>query len=338
MSTVPFYQVSKTAQRALEEFSNEFASALVLGEINPWAAKYGLVRNTQALSTTFPLPLGAAGFEELKDDIKYRHLYARFMNMKTKLWSDGLEEFAHIIEQDPFFDWAGHPARIANAWARQPNIVVAAMLAQGAFAGPVLSLYDDPDEGTAGTRRLFATDHPADVIGISANVNDNIMTCTTAELLNGSAFEAIDTRFGNFKGPDGNLLGLSLKSCLVPHTRKWTFKKALEPDTLVNAITNVGAQQGTANVVAAVSDKNIYSYVSYDVADELQSQNYFYAFGSKPDIYPWVVQTGGAPTELRHDKTSAKYLETFKIAIGYVGQLNSAGAMPQNVIRVEITV
>lgn len=333
----PYFQVSRDAARALEDFSDDFKSALVLGDVINWAEQCGFVRTSDALSTTFPIPLDAAGYKELKGDIKFRTLYNRSLRMKTKEWSDGVEAPAIEIEAPDFSDWAGAPANMAREWLRLPNEIVAAMLATSSFNGPLLSLYDDPDTDTKGTRRLFAADHPFNLLDSSVGTFDNRLSTTVAEILDGTFFEELENYFRSLKGPNGKMLGLSALNgkFLVPSTRSVTFKRALEKDTLVKAVLN---QAGDENV-AAVLDQNMYkNAMSHVVGDELTSQDYFYAFAAgRPGMYPYVIQKSGAPEEIMHDKSSEMYKRSRKLGVAYVGRMNAAAALPHPIARVQIT-
>lgn len=338
----PNLQISRDASRALEEFSDEFRDALTIDEgFELWAAAGGLVRTTSALKTTFPLPLDAAGYHEFKGDHKFRSLYSRSMSMTTKVWQDGVAEFAHVIEAPDFSDWAGQPGKMAIEWKRKPNELVAALLAESTLAGPLLSLYNDPDTGTAGTRRLFAADHPYNILKPSLGSFDNRLSVSAADIASGAAWDEITDHFRGIKGPNGKPLGLKFTGgyCLVPATRETLFKNALEFDTLIRNVTNAGAINGSANVVAAVNQNNRYKGTfGYTVADELADQDTFYAFASaKSGLFPWVVQQESSPEEFMWDKSSERYKNTLKVAISYVGKLNAAAAMPHGIARVTIT-
>ncbi len=333
----PYLQVSRDAARALEEFSDEFRTALVLGEITPWASELGLVRTTSALKTTFPLPIDAAGYKEFKGDMKYRTLYHRSMSMISKLWQDGVEEFARVIEAPDFVDWAGAPANMALEWMRQPNELVADLLAESSLAGPLLNFYDDPDTKVAGTRRLFASDHPFNVFKTSLGTFDNRLSVSVAEIESGAAFDEIEAHFRGIMGPNGKPMGLRLTGgkLLVPATRSMLFKNNLEQDTLVRAVLNAAG----SDVVAATTKSNTWkSTIGYTVADELADQDHFYAFAAgRPGLLPWVVQTAGSPEEFLNDKSSQRYRDTLKVSISYVGEMNAACALPHGIVRVQIT-
>ncbi len=340
--TTPYFQVSRTAARALEEFSDEFREALTIDAGFPlWAANFGLVRNTDALKTTFPIPVSAAGYNEFRGDMKYRGLYARSLSMIGRDWQDGVEELAKVIEAPDFIDWAGEPARMAIEWNRLPNQVVADMLALSSLSGPLLDFYRDPDTNTASTRRLFATDHPYNVLDTSLGSFDNTMTTTHAAIASGAFFDACDLRFSQVMGPNGKPMGLRFiegGTCLVPATLANEFKNVLKFDTLVRAVDNVGKPGATASVVAAVTQNNVYKgTLSYQRADELANQSYFYAIAAgKPGCFPWVVQRG-TTEEIIHDKNSEKYKNTRKISFAAIGQLEAAACLPHRIIRVQVT-
>jgi hypothetical protein len=335
---VPNLQVSKDASRALEEFSDEFSSALALGpDFDKWAEILGFVRTTDALKTTFPIPLDAAGYKELKGDIKFRSLYHRSLSMTSKEWYDGVEEKARVIEAPDFIDWAGAPARMALEWMRQPNTLVADMLALSSLNGPLLDFYRDADSDTASTRRLFAADHPYNVLNESLGTFQNFTTTTVAAIRDGSFFSSVNSHFRAIKGPNGKPLGLRFGgggTLLLPATREELFKDVLSQDTLINALRNVA---GTENV-AAVQKSNVYKGTKYIVADELASQDYFYCFATgKPGLHPWVVQQGSAPEEIVHDKSSELYKRSLKVGVAYIGQMAVAACLPHPVLRVQIT-
>ena len=337
-SAVPDLQVSRGASRKLEEFSDEFRAALVLGDVEMWAEALGLVRTTNALKSTFPLPLDAAGYKELKGDIKFRSLYSRSMSMTTKEWSDGVSEKARVIAAPDFIDWAGAPANMAREWLRLPNEIVADTLAISSYDGPLLDFYRDEDSKTASTRRLFATDHPYNVLRPTLGVFNNTTTTTVAQILDGTLYETLSEYFRSIKGPNGKPLGLRFTSgkILARGEREQTLKKSLEQERLVRAVQNVA---GTENVGGAAVD-NLWkgSAISYLIADELNSADYMYAFADgRPGLYPWVVQTEGAPEEIIHDESSEMYKSSRKLGIAYVGAMNAAAALPHGIVRIQIT-
>lgn len=332
----PYFQVSRDAARALEEFSEEFRSALVLGEVTPWASDLGLVRNTEALKTTFPLPIDAAGYREFKGDPRYRTLYHRSMSMVSRLWQDGVEEFIRVIEAPDFVDWAGAPANMAREWMRQPNLLVADLLAESSGDGPLLNFYDDPDTKVAGTRRLFAGDHPFNVFNTGLGDFDNRLTTTEAEIESGAFFDDANAYFRSIKGPNGKPLGLRLSGgkILAHADRENLFKNNLEQDTLVRAVLNVAE----TDIVAATTKANLWKgTIGYTIADELGDPDVFYILAAgRPGLYPWAVQMG-SPQETIFDASSERAKMTLKVSVSYVGQMNAMAAMPHGIARVTIT-
>lgn len=341
--TTPYLQVSRDAARALEEFSDEFRSALALAEDFPlWATAYGRFRSSNALKSTWPIPVDAAGYKEFNGDMKYRTLYARSASMIMKPWQDGVEEFASVIEAPDFLDWSGAPARMATEWRRLPNIMVADMLATSSLDGPLLDFYRDADSNTASTRRLFAADHPFNIFKTSLGDFDNRLTTTEADILSGAFFDDAQDHFAQIMGPNGRPLGLKMIGgrCLVPHTRANLFRRALTFDTIVQSVNAAGAINPGSGAVAAVTQNNINKgSVSYDIAEELEDQDHFYIFGAgaDPGNVPWVVQQESSPEEIVNDKTSQRYRDTGKVSVGSRGQANVAALLPHRIARVEIT-
>jgi hypothetical protein len=337
----PNNQVSRDAALALTEFSDEFKDALALSTYEPWAADLGLMRTTNALRTTFPIPLDAVGYKELKGDIKFRSLYKRSLTMTGKEWFDGVEAKAVEVEAPEFVDWAGQPAKMADEWQRQPNVIVASLLALSSYNGPLLGLYADTDTGEVSTRRLFAADHPYNVLKPSLGTFDNRLTCTLSQIASGEIFDRLELHFSGILNPSGTQsLGLSLDGgkLLIPNVRRQVFKRALTDDTLVRAVSNAGAVDATSGVVAAVTQGNMYKGLAYTPAIELASADYFYAIAAaRPGLVPWVVQTKGQPEEILHDKSSELYKRQRKIGVAYVGNMNAACALPHPIVRVQIT-
>lgn len=328
----PYYQVSRDAADRLREFTDEFRGALVLADSEPWAETLGLSRTTDALKTTFPIPLDAAGYKEFKGDIKFRTLYERSLSMIGKRWEDGVEVFADEIEGQDFIDWAGQPAKMAKEWARLPNEIVAAILAVSSLDGPLLDFYRDSDSNMASTRRLFASDHPFNVLMPELGDFDNTMITTEAKIASGEFYDDLDNKFAEVMGPNGKPMNLICDKLLVPRTRRSLIKNSLEFDTIVRAVTNIAGSEN----VAAVTQNNVYKgTIGYTIAHELADQDHLYAIASNgPPI--WVVQKQGAPEEIMHDKSSELYKRQLKVGVAYIGKMNAAAALPHSIVRVEI--
>lgn len=336
----PYLQVSRDASRALEEFSDQFRSALVLGDVVPWAEQLGFGDSSDALKTTYPIPLDAAGYKEFKGELKFRNLYHRSLSMVGKEWSDGVEIEIRKLEAPDFANWMGAPENMAREWLRLPNEMVASMLALGSLAGPLLDFYRDPDTETASARRLFATDHPYNVLDVGVGTFDNTMQVTTAEILSGAAFDEIAYYFSTIKGANGKPLGLRFDggNLLVPSSRETLFEKALKDDLVIRAVSNAGVPDASANVVASVTTRNRHVGKSFTRADELANQDHFYAFAApRPGLYPWIVQREASPEEIRFDKDSEEAKKTGKVKLAYKGAANAAACLPHGILRVEIT-
>lgn len=346
----PYSQVSRGRARSLEEFSEAFRDALTLGEFDRWAADFGTTETlaNPAGTLTYPLPIDAAGYKEFKGDLKYRALYERFMSFRTKEWADGVQAPYIMTTAPDFMGWGNAPANMAYEWSRLPNVMVAAMLE----ANPLLDLYRDQDSGTASARRLFASDHPGNVV-TGEFTFDNDQDVTVGQIVDGSWLDTLMPYARSIKGANGRPLGLRMggSTCLVPPSRERLFKKALETDTLIRAVSNAGVPDADANVVAAVATNNIdFGSLKYRVIDEFTSgtnnaidnfdgDDIFYVIlaGGSPALVPWVLVADGSPEERRFDVDSEFYRETSNVKVAMVGRANVGAALPQRIVRFHIT-
>jgi hypothetical protein len=232
----PFNLVSRDAQQALTEFSQEFDAALAVADAEPWSRRFGLYNSSRSIRTTYPIPVSAAGYVERKGDDKLRSLFERSLSMSPKEWVDGVAEKAIVVEAPDFIGWAGEPARIAKEGARHPNRLVAEMLA----ANPLLAFYADEKLGVASTIRLFASNHPVNIFDSSFLTFDNDHS---ASAIDSTMLKAAKLRFRQRKGPNGKPMGLRVTHMLVPAAREEEAKDFLESDNLVIAVQNVGATE-----------------------------------------------------------------------------------------------
>jgi phage major head subunit gpT-like protein len=303
-----FNLISTDAQRALEEFSQEFAAALTQAGVEQWAKELGLYRTGNALKTTFPIPVSAAGYHELKGDIKYRALFEKSLELVPKTWQDGVSELASIIEAPDFIGWTSEPAAIAAASMSLANELIADAL----VANPVV--WDG--------QNFFDSDHPYNVFDVGAGTydNDHAGAPTVANLVTAkSNFRAI-------KGPNGKPLGLRMTHVLAPAAQEETWKQILEQDLVIQSL-NGGSTFGAVDNRHKGTVKAVFS-------DELASDLIWYPMAlNKPGLHPWIVQDEGAPEEIRRDKSSDYYATTLKVSIAYVLRGNAALALPHAMQR-----
>ncbi len=353
MST-PYQQVSRDASRAIEEFSDQFRGALVLADPAGWDdAGLSYTLANVAGTVTFPLPIDAAGYKEFKGEIKFRRLYERSMSFRTKEWSDGVQESARVIESNAFSGWVQAPENMVRAWKQLPLDLLAALLqgndpgtnAPAAYVGPLLDLYKDKDSNTASTINWFADAHPVNIFEPGFGTFDNLRTTTHADILNGNWFKDLCAYAATVRGANGKPLGITATGTQVlnPTSLTHEFKTYLENDTLITAISNAGAQNATANVVAAANRKNLaYGVVTAKEVAELSIANgwdqVFYAIlGGPSELYPWVALADSAPEERLFDKSSEFYKNTGMVKVGYIGNANVGAAMPHRIVRYQIT-
>ena len=312
--------VSRDAQVALTEFSEQFDAALVTGEILQWATQYGLPNTSNAIQTTYPLPVDAAGYKERKGDDKMRELFERSMSIKPKEWQDGVVILAKQAEAPDFVGWVGAPARMAKEALRQPNKLVAAMLE----ANPYLDLYRSEHAGgsVASTIRLFADNHPVNIFDSSFGTFGNAHTITG---INATSIGACKTRFRQKKGPNGEPLGLRFTHLLVPAALEEIANDFFQSDNLVLAIEN---QAGTENVGGTWTNNRHKGTIQVVVCDELTDATKVYALDGSSGAFPWIVQTTGAPELIEYTKQDQLYKDTGKIGVKYVLTMGVAAALP----------
>jgi len=331
---------SRTATRAVEEFRTDFQNALVLAEPDLWVATIGLVVTGDFFGpVTFPMPIDAAGYHKFKGEMKYRKLYDRSMSFTTEKWQDGVKEVADKVRMLNFLAWSEQPARMALEWKRMPNKVAAAVLE----SNPLLGLYANPETKAASTRAFFADDHPFNILQPELGSFDNDGTTTVAKIRSGEFYEEASQYYAGVNGPNGESLGLTLEGGFVLHNlyRQRLVERSLSDETVINAISNAGVPNATANVVAAVQDKNEWrGKVKPLLAKELTSasNNYLYTVAAGlPGAYPLVVLQGGSVEEFIHDESSEMYKTELSVAYSTVGDVNAGAAMPHTIKRWQIT-
>lgn len=301
--------VSRDAQRALEEFAQDFSMALTQPGVEPWARTHGLYRASRALKTTYPIPVSAAGYEEFKGDLKYRSLFEKSLELKPKTWQDGVAELASVIEAPDFIGWTSEPAAMAAAAMSLPNEIIAAALAANATCW----------DGKA----FFASDHPYNVFDAAVGTYDNDITGAGTNVTAANLVIA-KQNFRDIKAANGKPLGLRMTHVLAPAAQEEAWKELLEQDMIIQAVgTSFGAvdnrHKGTVQLI---------------VSDELASDSIWYPLAlNKPGMKPWIVQDEGSPEEIRQDKTDQLYKSTLKVAIAYVMRGNGVLALPHCVQR-----
>lgn len=324
----PYQLVSRDAQQALTEFSQDFDAAYVVADPGSWARDLGLTNSSRAIKTTYPLPISAAGYHEFKGESKFRSLFERSVSMSPKEWQDGVEEQAIRIEAPDFIGWAGEPARIAKEGARQPAKQVAAML----HANPYLALYSEESEGgtTASTIRLFASNHPVNIFDSTKGTFDNDLSITG---IDAESISAVKLYFASLLAPNGEPMGLVFDTLLVPAALSEQAKNFFESDNLILAVENAGGA-----IVGGVPTNNRHKgTVNVIVCPELLDANVCYALDSKSGAYPWILQDGGEPEQIIFDKTSDLYKTKFKLAISFKLTMAVVAALPIAIARLTIS-
>lgn len=325
----PYYLITRDAQLALTDFSDAFRAVLALGEIKSWSTRLGMVNPSNAVKTTWPLPISAAGYVEFKGDPRFRTLFERSLSMTAKEWQDGVEAPLVQIDAPDFIGWADQPSAMALEAQRQPNKRVALDVLE---ANPYLDLYrqEFPGGSVASTIRLFADAHPVNIFDASFGTFDNDKTATA---INSAFASDIKQHFRSMKGPNGESLGLHLTDLLVPSTLEEQATDFFERDMIIEAVTNVA---GTENVGGIPRNNRHKGTVTVEVADELTDANYVYGIADGGRIPGWIVQASGNPEEVRFDRDSEYCKLHRKIAISEVIRCAAVGALPHGIVRYRI--
>ena len=305
-----FNLISRDAQRALEEFAQDFTAALTQGPVDQWSKTHGIYKSVgPAVKLTFPVPVSAAGYKELEGDLKYRDLFQKSLSFTPKTWQDGVSALASVIEAPDFIGWTAEPAAMAAAAMSLPNEIIAGLLE------------DNPtgwDE-----KAFFAGDHPVNVFDDSKGTFDNDVTGAGTDPTTENLALAMQ-HFDNMKAANGKPMGLRMTHVFHPPSQRDKWKKILEQDLLIQTI---GDSFGAVD--------NIYKGVVTPVCCyELSDTSKWYAAAlNKPGLVPWVLADSGAPEEIRHDKDSHLYKTSLKVGLAYVLRGNGALALPHCMAR-----
>lgn len=304
-----FNLVSQDAQRALEEFAQDFTAALVQDPVEEWAKTLGFHKTSRALKTTWPIPVDAAGYKEFLGDLKYRSLFEKSLELKPKTWQDGVAELASVVEAPDFIGWGTAPAAMATAAKSLLNEIIAAQL--------------EANPACWTTKTFFAADHPVNVFDSAAGSFDNDVTgASTDPTVNNLALAM--QYFDQMKAANGRSLGLQMTHVMFHSSKRKLWKEILEQDILIQTI---GSSFGPV--------KNLYMGAVKPIAcDEFTNVDKWYPLAlNKPGMKPWITQDEGAPEEIRQDKTDALYKTTLKVGIAYILRGNGGLALPHCVQR-----
>lgn len=327
----PYNLVTRDAQLALTEFSNEFDAAMAVADPDSlWAQMLGLSFTSTAIATRFPIPLSAAGYVKRRGDDRLRSLYERTLGVKPETWVDGVEILKDILTAPDFVGWAGEPTRIATEGARQPNTLAAELLE----ANPLTDLYREESSGgaTLSTLHLFeAANHLINVVEPAYGTFGNITT-SSGGAIDAALVKGLKTKFSSRKGPNGKPMGLSFDTMIVPAAREQEALDFFQSDNLILAVT-----QGGANVGGVPTNNRHKGTVNVIVAKELTNANRLYAMCAASAAKPWIIQTSGSPEEITYDESSDFYKNTGKVAKKYVLKMGIAAAIPQAIELVDLS-
>jgi hypothetical protein len=327
MPMLPSYQVSRDADRALEDFRMEFEGALAVAPADNWSTNFGL-GVTGKFKKTFPIPVSAARFLAREGQDRYRSLYQRSLSMRPQDYFDGVEEFAAAIEAPDFIGWAGEPARIAAEMQRHADVITAAMLE----ANPNLDFYRSEEDGLASSTALFANAHPVNVFDTSLGTFDNDLANTG---INAALIKDARQQFRTRKGANGQSMRLELTHMIVNPTREEEARDLLESDFLLTSLV----QDGTAPSASTGATQNRFKgavqlVVSHELTGASDDYAYMVASGGP---WPWIVQVAEMPEYLTYDKDTDFYRDTGKVKQGVAFTAGVAAALPHSIIRYDLS-
>lgn len=305
-----FSLLSRDAQRALEEFHQDFTMALTQGPVDAWAKENGIYKTVgPSVKLTFPVPVSAAGYAEFKGDVKYRDLFEKSLSFVPKTWQDGVSALASVIEAPDFIGWTAEPAAMAQAAASLPNEIVGGLLESNPTCW----------DGVA----FFHASHPVNVFDDSFGTFDNDVTGAGTD----PSIANLKIMFKNFatrKAANGKNAGLRLTHIFHPPAQTETWRQLLQQDRIIQAL---GTSFGSVDNIYKNSVKAV-------CCNELTDDSKFYpAALNKAGMVPWVVADQGAPEEIRSDKDSDLYKRTLKVGLAYILRGNAALALPQCIER-----
>jgi phage major head subunit gpT-like protein len=307
---IEFQQVSPDAQVALTEFRDDFAMAFAQGSVDAWADRLGLGVTSRALRTRWPVPVDAAGYSEFKGEMKYRSLYQKMIELMPKTWQDGVAELASVIEAPDFVGWPQAPEAMAMAALSLPNEIIAALLE----AGTSTPSWD----GITGAEYFFDTGKPYNIFDVSVGTFDNTFSGGDTTLTSANV-KLADERFRKMKGPNGKPLKLRLTHVLTGPANFWAAQDILKNAQAVLVVDSD----------FAAGENMLKGYAQPIAVDEFTSDTAWYALAlNKPGMFPWIVQTDGAPESIIQDKSDALYKTKLQVAFASIRRGNGGLALP----------
>jgi len=344
-----YHSQQRDVALALTEFSTEFDKVLALGAVEQWAKALGNVSASNAIRTTYPIPVSAAAYRLRKGDDVMRRLYARSLSMSPRQWQDGVEEEARILRAPDFIGWGNAPADMAFEADRFANVLVADVLQRN----PLLDFYreEHPGGSTASTINLFAATHPINVLDSGYGTFDNdwaagdtVQGETVPGEINRVLIKQLRQHFRSVAGANGRPLGLRFAGLMVTAAREEEARDLLERQGIAIPVENAAGSENVGGVVL----ENRYAGTRLVVCDELTGDlpgggtgddDTIYAFAEKASGLtppPWVIQDAGME-EIVYDESSEKYKDEGRVGVKRVITMDAQACLPHAIVRVDLT-
>lgn len=342
MPVKPLEQLSFDTQRALEQFSSAFESAFAAVEAaNFWAYQFGHVETSDQLLLTYPMSISAAGYKERRGDDAARDMYERAISVTPTVWVDGVKAQKERLRQRDFATqaWAGEAARIAVEGRRHANILAARML----HSNPNLQLYKDATLGIDAGIPLFSDSHQANIFDTAVGTYKNVLLGGGTDFAGGAIDAAMmkavlqHGRTG-IKSPNGTPRPVVYSHMLVHPEHEQAAKDFLESDLIRTTILEGGVGPNT-NLNTNNRFKNLIKLV---VCDELAQvpgvdEDKIYFIDAGNGAKPWILQDSGSPEENMFDESSEFCKNTGMVKVTYAMRMAVTAALPQAILRVDLT-
>jgi len=328
--TTPQLMQSYEAGQALTVFSQEFDAAYVAAPSDQWSRAFGLTVSGK-FRHTIPIPVDAPGFREALGDDPMRSLFHGSLSFQSKEWVDGITELARVLEGPDFSGWGAAPANIAQEAARNPDVLVAAMLE----ANPLLDLYrvELPGGSVASAVNLFHASHPVNLVDSSFGTQGNVIAQGTYTGFTRALMKAVVEHFAAWKAANGRPQRLSPTHVLCPPGRIVEAREFFARDSIAEVVANV---LGTENVAAVLQPNVFRGTITPVQVDELTDADYVYFVCGGAAAKPWVLQDGGAPEQIVFDKDSELYKNKYRVGIKFLLTQGVAAALPGPILRVDL--
>ena len=87
-----FDRIGEVARRQLERFSAQFTAGIMAADPNMWGHQAGLFDATDAVKTSYPIPVSASEFVKEEGNDRLRRLFSRSLSVIPDGYVDGVAQ------------------------------------------------------------------------------------------------------------------------------------------------------------------------------------------------------------------------------------------------------